>query len=569
MSGGIRFAGALAGVLAASTALGVAELAAALVRGQASPVIAVGGVFVDNVPKALKDFAIRTFGENDKIVLVAGILVTIVILAALVGAVSVDRAMVGVVGVTALGLVAAAAAVSRPAASALDALPSLVGAAAGLVALLLLLRTLAQPQPQPQPQPQSKPQPEPQPQQPRVAGARTAEGAVPTPALPRAADPAAPRPRPGDGMLPDALARTDRKGWGFDRRSFLLTSALTAAVATVAGGAGRTILTRRFDVSAARNALKLPTPASPAPVLPAGVEVGVPGVTAFTTPNADFYRVDTALIVPQLSTEDYTLHIHGRVDREMELSFEDLLSRPMIERDITISCVSVEVGGRLNGTARWLGVPVKDLLEKAGVQDGANQVVSRSIDGMTIGTPTESLLDGRDAMLAIAMNGEPLPPEHGFPVRMVVPGLYGYVSATKWLTEIELTTFDDFDAYWVRRGWDAQAPVKTFSRIDTPTATKTPAAGLVPVAGIAYAQHRGISKVEIRVDGGRWQQARLGDEGSIDLWRQWAYDWRAEPGLHRLEVRATDGPGEVQPEERVPPFPNGATGWHSVLVTIT
>jgi DMSO/TMAO reductase YedYZ molybdopterin-dependent catalytic subunit len=492
------------------------------------------------VPKALKDFAIRTFGENDKIVLVAGILANIVILAALVGAVSVTRRMVGVVGVTALGLVAAAAAVSRPAADSLDALPSLIGAAAGLIALVLLLRTLTTSDPQP-----------------HNAEVGTAEGSVPT------------RSRPGDGMLPDALARTDRKGPRFDRRSFLLTSALTAAVAAVAGGAGRAILNRRFDVSASRKALTLPTPASPAPGLPPTVEVGVPGVTPFTTANEDFYRVDTALIVPQLTTEDYRLRIHGRVDREIELTFEDLLKRPMIERDITISCVSVEVGGKLNGTARWLGVPVKDLLEEAGVRAGANQVVSRSIDGMSIGTPTESLLDGRDAILAIAMNGEPLPPEHGFPVRMVVPGLYGYVSATKWLTEIELTTFEDFDPYWVERGWDAQAPVKTFSRLDTPTVTRPPAAGAVPVAGIAYAQHRGISKVEVRVDGGEWQQARLGDEGSIDLWRQWVYDWPAQKGPHRLEVRATDGPGQVQPEERVPPFPGGATGWHSVLVTVT
>jgi DMSO/TMAO reductase YedYZ molybdopterin-dependent catalytic subunit len=542
ISGGHRFAGGLAGVLAASTALGVAELAAAVVRGQASPVIAVGGVFVDNVPKPLKDFAIRTFGENDKIVLVAGILVTIVVLAALVGAAAATRPMVGIVGVTILGLVAAAAAVSRPAASAFDALPSLIGAAAGLVALLLLLRTLAGPPPRQQ-----------------GSDVGMAEGSVPTSGA----------RRPGAGMLPDSLARTDRKGSGFDRRSFLLTSALTAAVAAVTGGAGRAILARRFDVSASRNALTLPAPASPAPALTAGVEVGVPGVTPFTTPNEDFYRVDTALIVPQLSTTDYLLRIHGRVDRELELTFEDLLKRPMIERDITISCVSVEVGGKLNGTARWLGVPLKDLLEEAGVRSGANQVVSRSIDGMTIGTPTESLMDGRDAMLAIGMNGEPLPAEHGFPVRMIVPGLYGYVSATKWLTEIELTTFDDFDPYWVERGWDAKAPVKTFSRIDTPNATKSPAAGVVPVAGIAYAQHRGISAVEVRIDGGPWQRARLADEGSIDLWRQWAYDWPAAPGPHRLEVRATDGPGQVQPEERVPPFPGGATGWHSVLVTVT
>jgi DMSO/TMAO reductase YedYZ molybdopterin-dependent catalytic subunit len=240
----------------------------------------------------------------------------------------------------------------------------------------------------------------------------------------------------------------------------------------------------------------------------------------------------------------------------------------MIERYATLACVSNEVGGDLIGNARWLGVPVKDLLDEAGPLDGADQVVSRSVDGFTAGTPTAAFLDGRDAMLAVGMNGEPLPVAHGFPVRLVVPGLYGYVSATKWLAELELTSFADYDAYWVRRGWARQAPVKTQSRIDTPRSRATLRRGRVVVAGVAWAQHRGVSGVEVRVDDGPWRAASLGAVPSIDTWRQWTVEWDAPPGRHRLEVRATDNAGQVQPAEERPPEPDGATGWHHVDVTV-
>lgn len=549
---GRRPAAALAGVLGAATALGVAELLAVLVREQASPVIAVGGLFVDNVPAPLKDFAIRTFGENDKIVLVAGIVVTIVVLAAVVGLLALRRRAVGIAGVALLGIIAAVAAVTRPGSGWLDALPSLGGGLAGVVALLLLLRPLTIEQ--------DASADETITQDPDLvpAGARGDSREGGAHALSR---------RPGNGMLHDTHARTDRKGSGFDRRTFLATSAITAAVAAAAGAAGRALLERRFDVSASRADVVIPTPDSPAPPLPQ-VEVGVDGVADFFTPNDDFYRVDTALIVPQVSTEEWTLRVHGMVDREITLTFDQLLARPTIERVITLACVSNQVGGQLSGNARWIGVPLKDLLEEAGVQEGANQVVSTSADGMTIGTPTESLMDGRDAILAFAMNGEPLPAEHGFPVRMVVPNLYGYVSATKWVVDLELTTFEATDTYWVERGWDEQAPRKIFSRVDTPTVRSRPTAGLVPVAGIAYAAEEGIAKVEVRIDEGEWQEARLAESASVDYWRQWVLEWEADPGPHRISVRATDGAGRVQPEERLPPFPNGATGWHNVLVTV-
>ncbi|MBW5480539.1 molybdopterin-dependent oxidoreductase [Streptomyces bambusae] len=308
--------------------------------------------------------------------------------------------------------------------------------------------------------------------------------------------------------------------------------------------------------------------------MPAGADLKVPGALPFITPNRVFYRVDTALVVPRVDTTDWQLRIHGDgVRRPLVLSLDDLLARPMVERDITLTCVSNEVGGPYAGNARWLGVRLADLLREAGVrppsQGGpADQLVARSVDGMTIGTPVETVLDGREALLAVGMNGEPLPFEHGFPVRMVVPGLYGYVSACKWLRELRLTTFDAYDAYWVRRSWAARAPVKTQSRIDTPRAYAAPAAGRLPVAGVAWAQHRGIARVEVRVDGGAWQEARLGAEDGVDTWRQWVWPWDATPGRHTLEVRATDGTGAVQVERRSPPAPDGATGWHRIEVDV-
>jgi hypothetical protein len=251
------------------------------------------------------------------------------------------------------------------------------------------------------------------------------------------------------------------------------------------------------------------------------------------------------------------------------VSYADLLAMPMIERYITLACVSNDVGGGLIGNARWLGVPLKGLLERAGPLPGADQVVGRSADGFTVGTPTEVLMDGRDALVAVGMNGEPLPIEHGFPVRLVVPGLYGYVSATKWLTELELTSFHDFSAYWVPRGWAAQAPIKTESRIDTPRDGSRPKGGQVTVAGVAWAQHRGISKVEVQVDDGPWQPATLGPVPSVDTWRQWSFAWTASKGKHRLTVRATDNSGALQIQDQAPPAPDGATGWHSIEVEVS
>jgi DMSO/TMAO reductase YedYZ molybdopterin-dependent catalytic subunit len=291
-------------------------------------------------------------------------------------------------------------------------------------------------------------------------------------------------------------------------------------------------------------------------------------VTPWVVPNADFYRIDTALSVPQVPKDSWSLHIHGMVDKEITLTFADLLQRPMIERYVTLSCVSNEIGGDLVGNALFQGVRFKDVLDEAGVQPGATQVVSRSVDGWTAGSPTAVVMDGRDALIAIAMNGEPLPPEHGYPVRLVVPGLYGYVSATKWVTEIELTRWEDFDAYWVPRGWAKEGPIKTMARIDRPSSKKSytaDASGTIDIAGLAWAVHRGISKVEVSLDQGEWRECELAGVPSDDTWRQWRYRWAgAQSGEHEVRARAYDGSGEPQPEQPKSVAPDGAQGYHTV-----
>ena len=350
------------------------------------------------------------------------------------------------------------------------------------------------------------------------------------------------------------------------RRTVLIGALVALAVAGIAELVGRQ-LGERKNVSTARNAITLPTPSVPPPSLPP--DAAVPDQSSFVTGNSGFYRVDTALEPPQVDPKTWSLRIHGQVNQEITLTYDQLLARPMIARYITLCCVSNPVGGPLIGNALWLGTPLKDLLDEAGIHAGADQIVGRSTDGFTAGSPTSVVMDGRDAMLAVGMNGTPLPVDHGFPVRMIVPGLYGYVSATKWITDIEVTTFAAYDAYWVPRGWSAMGPIKTSSRIDTPQDGSTRKAGTVVVAGVAWAQHRGISKVEVQVDGGPWQTATLDAVPSTDTWRQWRWDWAATRGNHRLSVRATDNAGQTQTSQVADVAPNGATGYHMIGVTIS
>lgn len=366
------------------------------------------------------------------------------------------------------------------------------------------------------------------------------------------------------------VAQLDRRSRRCGRRSFLAASAGLGALALVAGGAGR-LLSDRFDVSALRAKIKLPFAKKPLPEIPAGVELDAPGVTPFFTENSDSYRIDTALVAPQVPVDTWSLKFTGMVDKELEFIYDELLQRDLVESDITLTCVSNEVGGQLAGTARWLGIPLAELLEEVGVQKGADQIVGRSTDGFTAGFPVPYGTDPeRGALIAFGMNGEPLPVTHGFPARLVVPGLYGSVSATKWLTEIELTTFADFDAYWAVRKWSALAPIKTFSRIDSPKPLEKIPTGRRGITGVAWAQTVGIDKVEVRVDGGEWMTAQLGEELNDVMWRQWVvpYEFTAA-GSHSIECRATDRTGAIQGEDRSEPFPNGATGWHSLVTLVS
>ncbi|AZS83097.1 molybdopterin-binding oxidoreductase [Streptomyces griseoviridis] len=520
------------GLLAGFAALATAELVSAAVRPQSDPIVAVGGAAIDRTPPAVKDWAIQHFGTNDKLVLQSGILVVLALFALAIGIVALRFRRTGAAGVLVFGVVGAVAALSRPDSEGLtDALPSIVGAVVGAVLLYFLIGRLGSP------------------------------AAAPGPAT----------ERPDDQAEETATGT----GGGWDRRGFVI-----AASAAAAASAGAVVIGRSVNAAsgqsavASRDKVVLPRPQSPARPVPRGAQLRIPGISPFTTPNGSFYRVDTALVVPKVDATTWRLRVHGMgVRRPLDLSFADLLGRELIERDITLTCVSNEVGGPYVGNARWIGARLADLLAECGVKPPskggpATQLVARSVDGMTIGSPVEEVMDGRDSLLAVGMNGQPLPFTHGFPVRMLVPGLYGYVSACKWITDLELTTFDAYDPYWVQRGWSRLGPIKTESRIDTPKPFARPKAGTVMIAGVAWAQHRGIEKVEVRVDDGPWEQARLAAQDTRDTWRQWSYPWRADKGGHTLTVRATDGTGRTQTQRRTQTIPNGASGWHSVVVTV-
>ncbi|GAB4103341.1 molybdopterin-dependent oxidoreductase [Micromonospora taraxaci] len=522
---------ALAGVTAAAVAIGIAEPVAVLTGPRSAPLVAVGGAVVDAVPESLKQLAIDIFGTADKIALLVGTGLLLAGFAALFGVLAVRRLAFGLAGIAAFGVIGVAAAVTRSGADAFDALPSLVGAGLGALVLWLFIDGPFELDPWP--------------------------WSPPTPTVP----PAAPVPVAPVGA--DGPAEVDPES----RRRFLTGSGVLLGTAVVAGLGGRWLAGRR-GVSAARDAIRLPAPVAPAPAVPAGADLSLAQLAPYVTPNLGFYRIDTALVVPQVDPDTWRLRIHGRVGTERTYTYADLLARPLVERYVTLACVSNEVGGDLIGNARWLGVPLRELLDEVDPDEDADQVVGRSVDGWTCGTPTAALRDGRDALLAVGMNGEPLPVEHGFPVRMVVPGLYGYVSACKWVTELELTRFADFDAYWVPRGWSAQGPIKTQSRIDAPRRRNRLTPGPITVAGVAWAQHRGIRRVEVRVDGGPWQEATLAPTVSVDTWVQWSWSWDATPGEHRLQVRATDATGETQTERTQGVVPDGATGWHTVTVTV-
>ncbi|WP_111766841.1 molybdopterin-dependent oxidoreductase [Nakamurella deserti] len=509
----------LAGLVAVGLTVAVAELLAAIgswagvtsTATSSSPLFGLGSTFIQFTPEWLKHLAIQMFGVYDKVALKTGMGLTLAALAAILGLLALRTLRVAQIVYAVLGLVVAVAVYSRSEASLVDVVPTVVGVGAGLW-LLTRMFTGA------------------------PAGA------------------------------PEAPAESQGS-----RRRFLALAGGGAGAAVVAGGLSRIVPTsagaESSQLQAANSTASIAVEKMPA--LPAGASLDVPDISSFVTPNADFYRIDTAFTVPRLNADTWQLRIHGMVDKEISLSYDELLARPQLEKMITLTCVSNEVGGDLVGNAVWQGTLIRDLLAEAGPSADADMVMSRSDDGFSAGTPLSVLTDeNRDSIFAITMNGSVLPFEHGFPVRMVVPGLYGYVSATKWVTELEVTRFDRQTSYWTDRGWSPEGPIKTASRIDVPRSFQKFPAGQVVMGGVAWAQHRGIRSVEVQIDGGAWEMATLSTEVTTDTWRQWTYVWDATPGSHNVACRATDSTGAVQDSAIRTPIPDGSTGYDSTAFTV-
>ncbi|MGH3868371.1 MAG: molybdopterin-dependent oxidoreductase [Pseudonocardiaceae bacterium] len=499
---------ALIGLLSMAAGLATGHLVGGIISPTASPFLAVGASAIDLTPLWLKDFAVRTFGSYDKLVLLSGMAVVVGLVGVVAGLLSRRSRTPGLILLVVLGALASVAVLSRPTAGPLDVLAALVALLAS-VGTFVALHRLGQRSQQP-------------------AGGAAA---------------------------------------GVSRRTLFARSAAVATGAGIAAAGGQ-LLAGRSGVEASRKAVGRIIPTVPAPPISRMADFAADGSPTFITPNRDFYRVDVNLTLPQLRAEDWRLRVHGMVDRELTLDWANLTSRQLIERPVTMTCVSNEVGGPYISTANFTGVLLADILSEVGVRRGADQVFTTSVDGWTCGSPTAVLTDpGRQAMLVIGMNGEPLPIEHGFPVRMMVPGLYGFVSGTKWITDMELTTFDAQRAYWLQRGWGQRAPIKTMSRIDSPGAFGRVSPDS-PITGIAWAQTRGIEQVEVRVDHGQWRPAELSTEVNVDTWRMFRLRGRWEAGNHVAEVRATDKTGYTQTADRAAPIPDGASGWHSVQFTV-
>jgi DMSO/TMAO reductase YedYZ molybdopterin-dependent catalytic subunit len=525
----------VAGSLAAALGIAVGELLAGLLVGAPSLIIAVGDTVIEYQPPWGKDLAIALFGTNDKLAVNVGIILAAIGIAGILGVIGRRDWRVPLAGFVVAGLAGLVAAITRPLVDPALAVVTIVAAiGAALGALYLMLAATA----------------------PRWRRQAAADGTTSAAA--------------GSAMAPtDETQRGSMPDW--DRRRFLQVSGGVAVGAVVMGVVGRNLLTGRSAGGA--STAQLPTSSAPLPEVPPAASLDVQGITPIVMPNDKFYRIDTALISPKVNADTWQLKVHGLVDREVTLTYEDLQAMPLFEQYVTIACVSNEVGGRLVGNALWTGVDLRDVLDMAGVQPEAEQIVGRSVDDFTAGFPTAWAMDpDRRPMIAIGMNGQPLPVDHGFPARLIIPGLYGYVSATKWLREIELTTWDGFDGYWVPLGWAKEGPILTQSRIDTPRSGSSVASGTtVPIAGVAWAPDRGVAGVEVRIDDSEWQQAEISAPLSDATWVQWKLPWStpAEGGRHQIQVRATDGTGETQTAEVTSPRPDGARGYHTISVGVS
>lgn len=499
-----RQLGSLYGPLATLTGVSVGHFIAALNSGWASPVVSLGNRIIDYVPSEVKSLVIRLFGTKDKLVLIASILIVVLVISIFVGRVYImGKTRMAYAVIALMSIAAAGAALPDARSGLLSITPAFFSGAVSIYAL----RWLGQ----------------------------------------------------------QSEARDDSTVI-LSRRDLLKSIGIIGAVSIAATGAAK-LLAQKASVQVERIKIALPKPLKFLARPSLDPALSTPGLSTFFTPNEEFYRIDTSLVIPNISVDSWTLEIVGMVDNPLTFTYEELSAREIIELDCTIACVSNEIGGELVGNARWLGVRLDDLIREASPTAEADQIMGYSQDGFAAGFPLATL-DGRDAMIALGMNGEVLPLAHGFPARIIVPGLYGYVSATKWLTRIELTRFDKKHGYWISRGWSERAPIKTQSRIDTPIHGSELPTGTLAIAGVAWAPIRGISKVEIRINNQSWRTATLGPDFAKTTWRQWWIDWSPVKGIHEISVRATDGNGELQSNEYVPIEPNGAEGWHTIRVQV-
>ncbi len=505
----------VAGLISAFFAVCVGTFIAVLLD-VVTPLNAVGSEFIDHTPKWLKNLAIQAFGTNDKAVLKIGMLLSISCLALFAGLLARHKRVAGVSIIASFGIFGGLISAARPSQSALALVPSLLGAIFGSRLLNKLIKTITK------------------------------------------------------YDLPIAYPSESRAPLGWDRRRFISTASKTVLISAIFGAIASRLENKKISEIRQAAPDSLPKISAgnglAATKSPAGTQIFAE--TPFITPNKDFYRIDTALSLPRIDIKTWKLNIGGMVKTPLTLSYQDLLARPMVERTITICCVSNEVGGPYIGNAVWQGVLIADLLIEAGVDPRAEQIFGTSADGWTCGFPIGAAVDGRDAMIAIGMNGTALPLEHGYPARVIIPGLYGYVSATKWITNLDLTTWSEAQGYWVPLGWSRDAPIKTQSRIDVPRRDETVRAGRIAIAGVAWAQHRGIEKVEVRIDSEEWKLATLALDFSDDTWRQWKYEFDAKPGEYQVQVRATNKTGETQTQEVSRPDPDGATGYHTRTIKV-
>ena len=515
-----RFRGVVAGIVATVMMFGLADLIARAFTPSAAPLLTLGQAIIPLAPPAAIKPVIALFGDNDKLVLVLSTGLGAIVVAGLIGALAVSRRRLATTLLVVAGLVPVIVIIIRPEAGAFDVIPTFIGIAAGIAVFVMLLR-LGTPQ-----------------------------------TLAEAVD------RPD---IAPSIARGSQPSDPLSRRRFFGLAGALGAIGAVTIAAGQTVASLAQDAGAAVAKLVLPTPAKKAAAVPAAASTGVDGTVPFVTEAKDFYRIDTVLSPPVIDPEQWSLRIHGMVENELTLTMDDVLDLPLEEHHITLTCVSNPVGGELVGNATWLGYPVRELLARAQPSTDADMVLSHSFDGFTASTPIGALTDDRAALLAVGMNGEPLTPIHGFPARLVVPGLYGFVSATKWVTELEVTRFDEKTAYWTDRGWDAKAPILVASHIEVPKPLAKVPAGDISVGGTAWAQHSGIDRVEVKLDDGEWTRADLAEEVTIDTWRQWRTDFaEVAAGSHTLTVRATDKDGTVQTSKRRDSIPNSATGHHHI-----